>query len=163
MGLFAAGLMHDPREVPSALIGQPAPVFELTDLHHPEQRHTPALYRGQVLLLNAWASWCVACRAEHPLLLELAQAHAVPIYGLNYKDTRADALAWLAEFGDPYIKSLQDPQGRAGFDYGVYGVPETFVIDRRGVIRHKVIGPMTREKWQREVLPLLQRLRGESA
>ncbi len=114
--------------------------------------------RGKVWLLNVWASWCIACREEHPMLLELARNGAVPIYGLNYKDKREDALAWLNELGDPYVLSVSDLDGRVGINYGVYGAPETFLIDREGMIRFKRVGPITPDVWQKDFLPLIKEL-----
>ena len=121
---------------------------------------TPAELRGKPWVLNVWASWCVACRAEHPLLVAFSKRGLAPVYGLDYKDARADATAWLARFGDPYEASLSDADGRVGIDYGVYGVPETFVIDKQGWIRHKVIGPLTAEILRDTVLPLVRKLDG---
>jgi cytochrome c biogenesis protein CcmG/thiol:disulfide interchange protein DsbE len=152
------GLFRDPREVPSPLIGKPAPAFSLPKLHEPGQTLTTADMRGQVWLLNVWASWCVSCRVEHPLLVELAKANLVPVIGLNYKDKRDDGLAWLAERGDPYKASIVDADGRVGIDFGVYGVPETFVIDKAGVIRYKQIGPITAEALNDKILPLVREL-----
>jgi cytochrome c biogenesis protein CcmG, thiol:disulfide interchange protein DsbE len=152
------GLFRDPREVPSPLIGKPAPQFSLAKLHQPEQRLTTADMRGQVWLLNVWASWCVSCRVEHPLLVDLAKANVVPVIGLNYKDKREDGLAWLAERGDPYKASIVDRDGRVGIDFGVYGVPETFVIDKAGIIRYKQIGPVTLEALNDKILPLVRQL-----
>ena len=155
---LAIGLSRDPREVPSPLVNKPAPAFSLPQLAKPEQRFKSEEMRGRVWLLNVWASWCVACREEHPLLLELARARLVPVYGLNYKDERQDALNWLKEFGDPYVMNLVDADGRVGIDYGVYGVPETFVIDREGVIRYKQIGPVTPEALRDRIIPLVREL-----
>jgi cytochrome c biogenesis protein CcmG, thiol:disulfide interchange protein DsbE len=152
------GLFRDPREVPSPLIGQSAPAFALADLHRPDRTVATADFKGQVWLLNVWASWCVSCRVEHPLLLELAKAKAVPIVGLNYKDKSDEGLAWLAQHGDPYTLSVVDGDGRVGIDWGVYGVPETFVVDKAGVIRHKHIGPVTVEALQQTILPLVRKL-----
>ena len=158
LGFLAVGLQRDPRQVPSPLIDKPAPAFSLARLDAPAKMLSAQDLRGKVWLLNVWASWCVACRQEHPLLVELGKSGAVTLYGLNYKDKRADALAWLAEFGNPYIASLSDTEGLVGIDYGVYGVPETFVIDKNGVIRHKVIGPLTPEALRDTVLPLVKKL-----
>jgi cytochrome c biogenesis protein CcmG/thiol:disulfide interchange protein DsbE len=152
------GLGRDPREVPSPLVGKPAPAFTLPQLHETGKNFSAADMRGQVWLLNVWASWCVSCREEHPVLVELAQSKAVPIIGLNYKDQNADALRWLEKFGDPYTLSITDADGRVGIDYGVYGVPETYVIDKAGVIRMKHIGPVTPLVVQQKVLPLVQEL-----
>lgn len=158
-GFLFIGLSLNPREVPSPFIGKPAPSFQLTQLAQPEQSFSPVQMQGEVWLLNVWASWCVACRVEHPLLVELARKGAVPIVGLNYKDKRDAALGWLGQFGNPYRLSIADIDGRVGIDYGVYGVPETFVIDKQGVIRFKQIGPITEEVWRDKMLPLVQQLR----
>ncbi len=152
------GLGLNPREVPSPLIGKPAPVFKLAQLHESGQVLGKEDLLGQVWLLNVWASWCVSCREEHPVLIEFAKRNLVPIYGLNYKDKRDDALAWLNRFGDPYKASIVDADGRVGIDYGVYGVPETFVIDKAGLVRYKQIGPVTPDALKNKILPLLQRL-----
>jgi cytochrome c biogenesis protein CcmG/thiol:disulfide interchange protein DsbE len=156
--LLAVGLTLNPREVPSPLIGKNAPAFELPRLHEPANRFSPSELRGQVWLLNVWASWCASCRDEHPLLVDLARSRVVPVYGLNYKDKREDALRWLVQFGDPYVLSVVDLDGRIGIDYGVYGVPETYVIDKAGVIRYKQIGPLTPERLQTRILPLVAKL-----
>ncbi|MBC8119456.1 MAG: DsbE family thiol:disulfide interchange protein, partial [Burkholderiaceae bacterium] len=153
------GLSLNPREVPSPLIGKPAPSFQLPQLAQSERTFSPSQMQGEVWLLNVWASWCVACRVEHPLLVELSKNNAVPLIGLNYKDKREAATGWLAQFGNPYQLSAIDADGRVGIDYGVYGVPETFVIDKQGVIRFKQIGPITEEAWQNKLLPLVQQLR----
>ena len=160
LGVLAAGLRLDPRALPSPLVDRPAPAFSLPQVHHPEQRLALADLRGQVWLLNVWASWCVACRNEHPLLVDFARSAGVPLYGLNYKDQREDAVRWLDRFGNPYRASLSDTQGLVGLDYGVYGVPETFVIDQQGVIRYKQTGPLTPELLAQTILPLVRRLRG---
>jgi cytochrome c biogenesis protein CcmG/thiol:disulfide interchange protein DsbE len=156
--LLAIGLTLNPREVPSPLIDRPAPAFELPQLHAPERMFSPLSMKGQVWILNVWASWCVACREEHPVLVDLAKSGVVPILGLNYKDRRDDALGWLKRFGDPYRISLVDLDGKVGIDYGVYGVPETYVIDKQGVIRYKRIGPVTPEILQMKILPLIKSL-----
>lgn len=156
--LLGIGLGLNPREVPSPLIGKPAPAFRLPELHAPERTFSPQELAGQVWILNVWASWCAACREEHPVLEALAKSRAVPIYGLNYKDRREDAIRWLKQFGDPYRLSVFDVEGRVGIDYGVYGVPETYVIDKRGVIRYKRIGPVTPEIVEKKLLPLIREL-----
>jgi cytochrome c biogenesis protein CcmG, thiol:disulfide interchange protein DsbE len=158
LGFLAVGLTLNPREVPSPLIDKPAPAFKLARLDAPDQQVSLQDLQGKVWLLNVWASWCVACRVEHPLLVELAGSGAVPIYGLNYKDKRGDALAWLAKHGNPYVASLSDIEGLVGIDYGVYGVPETFVIDKSGTIRLKHIGPVTPEALRDTILPLVKKL-----
>ena len=152
------GLGLNPREVPSPLVGKPAPAFELAQLHQPGKSFAAKDMLGKVWLLNVWASWCVSCRVEHPVLMELAKSNVVPIYGLNYKDQRGDALAWLQQFGDPYSLSIIDGDGRVGIDYGVYGVPETFVIDKAGVIRYKQIGPVTPKAFEEKILPMVRKL-----
>ena len=158
VGFLLVGLNLNPRQVPSPLIGKPAPEFQLQQLHQAEQTLTSKDNLGKAWLLNVWASWCVSCREEHPLLVELAKSGIVPVYGLNYKDQRDDALRWLKQFGDPYTVSIVDPEGRTGIDYGVYGVPETYVIDKKGVIRYKQIGPVTVEALQTKILPLVKEL-----
>ena len=158
VGFFAVGLLRDPREVPSPFIGKPAPAFRLEQLHEPKLAFTPEDMRGKVWLLNVWASWCVSCRIEHPLLVEMAKRKVVPIVGLNYKDKRDEGLQWLAKHGDPYALSAYDLEGKVGIDWGVYGVPETFVIDKQGVIRYKQIGPITREALEKKLLPLIRKL-----
>lgn len=157
VGFLAVGLKLDPREVPSPLIGKPAPAFSLPRLDAPAQRLSSQEMRGKVWVLNVWASWCGPCRQEHPLIAELAKSGAA-VYGLNYKDKPADAVAWLAELGNPYAATVSDVEGLVGIDFGVYGVPETFVIDQAGVIRLKHIGPMTPEALRDRVLPLLRKL-----
>jgi cytochrome c biogenesis protein CcmG/thiol:disulfide interchange protein DsbE len=152
------GLSRDPREVPSPLVGQPAPAFKLAQLHAPDQSLSTADLRGQVWLLNVWASWCVSCRVEHPLLVQLAKADVVPVIGLNYKDKVDEGRAWLTQHGDPYRVSVVDADGRVGIDWGVYGVPETFVVDKTGVIRYKHIGPVTAEALQNKIIPLVREL-----
>jgi cytochrome c biogenesis protein CcmG, thiol:disulfide interchange protein DsbE len=157
---LAAGLKLKPSEVPSPFIGRPAPAFSLPVLAEPSRQVSAAELKGQVWLLNVWASWCVACRDEHPLLVELAKTYPVPIYGLNYKDEPGAAKEWLQKMGDPYKASLMDAQGAVGLDYGVYGVPETFVIDAQGIVRFKHVGPVTPDVWRDKLEPLLKQLRG---
>ena len=156
--LLYKGLALNPREVPSPLIGKPAPEFSLPELKDTSRQLSQSDFLGKVSLLNVWATWCVSCRAEHPLLMQLAR-QGVTIYGLDYKDSREDAKRWLQRFGDPYVANAFDADGRVGIDWGVYGTPETFVIDQRGIIRHKHIGPLTEEAIQREILPLIQQLK----
>ena len=158
VGFLAAGLGLDPREVPSPLVGKPAPAFQASALARPETTIRRDDLLGKVWLLNVWASWCGACRDEHPVLVDYARRGGVPIYGLNYKDKREDGIGWLKQFGNPYTDSLFDPEGRIGIDFGVYGVPETFVIDRAGVIRYKHIGPITPAVLRDKIEPLLRRL-----
>jgi cytochrome c biogenesis protein CcmG/thiol:disulfide interchange protein DsbE len=156
--VLAVGLNRDPREVPSPLIDKPAPKFALSRLDDAKRVVRLDDLRGKAFILNVWASWCVACREEHPVLLDWAKKRAVPVYGLNYKDTRADADAWLARFGNPYDASFFDEDGRVGIDFGVYGVPETFVVDGSGVIRMKHIGPLTPDVLANKIEPLLKKL-----
>jgi cytochrome c biogenesis protein CcmG/thiol:disulfide interchange protein DsbE len=157
-GFLYVGLGLNPREVPSPLVDKPAPAFQLTQLAQPDQTFSRDDMKGKVWMLNVWASWCTACREEHPLLVEIAKQGTVPIVGLNYKDKPAAAQQWLAQWGDPYKLSVQDPVGRTGIEYGVYGVPETFLIDKNGVIRFKQIGPITPKVWQERMLPLIRQL-----
>ena len=158
VGFFAVGLFRDPREVPSPFIGRAAPAFKLEQLHQPQLAFTPEEMRGKVWLLNVWASWCVACQVEHPVLVQMSRQKVIPIVGLNYKDKREDGVQWLARHGDPYVLSAYDVEGKVGIDYGVYGVPETFVIDKQGVIRYKQIGPITPEVLEKKLRPLLKEL-----
>ncbi len=178
---LAIGLNRDPHEVPSPLVGKPAPEFRLVTLADPAKEFTPADMRGQVWLLNVWASWCVSCRAEHPLLVAFAKDGKLPVVGLNYKEVRGDggldakkltpeqelaltrqrAGAWLTQHGNPYQLSVLDMDGRVGIDYGVYGVPETYLIDKKGVIRFKQIGPITPEALSQKILPLAKQLAAE--
>ena len=165
LAIFAAlvfflwrGLTLDPHEVPSPLIGKPAPGFALARLDEPARTIRRDDMLGKVWLLNVWASWCVACREEHATLVSFARTKTVPIIGLDYKDTRPEALGWLDRFGNPYEASLFDGDGRTGIDFGVYGVPETFVIDKQGVVRFKQIGPLTPEVIETRIKPLIEKL-----
>jgi len=162
-GFLLKGLELNPSEVPSPLIDKPAPNFNLPKLHESGVQFASKDMLGKVWLLNVWASWCVACRSEHPLLVQLSRANIVPIYGLNYKDEPGDARNWLHQLGDAYVSSLIDYEGKVGIDYGVYGVPETFVIDKQGIIRHKVIGPVTPAALDGCVLPLVRKLQQATA
>ena len=156
--LLAYGLNLDPRKIPSPLIGKSLPAFSLPTVADPARKVGRDDMLGRVYLLNVWASWCVACRQEHPFLNELARNKTVSIIGLNYKDKREDALGWLGSLGNPYELSLSDTDGRLGIDLGVYGVPETFVIDKQGVIRYKQIGPISPEVWEKELLPRIREI-----
>lgn len=158
LGFLFVGLGLNPREVPSPLIDKPAPAFTLPQLQEPGKTLATADMKGQVWLLNVWASWCVACREEHPLLVQLGKANVVPIVGLNYKDEPAAGMRWLGQLGNPYNVSVVDRDGRVGIDFGVYGVPETFVIDKQGTIRYKQIGPVTSEVLERKIMPLVREL-----
>ncbi|MDR0247086.1 MAG: DsbE family thiol:disulfide interchange protein [Burkholderiales bacterium] len=158
-GFFVVGLGLNPREVPSPLIGKQAPVFSLPELNTPEKMVTEKDFLGQVWLLNVWASWCSTCRSEHPMLVELAEKHGVLIVGMNYKDNPVDARLWLQRYGDPYAVSIMDADGRVGIDYGVYGTPETFLIDKQGVIRYKQIGPVSVEAMHKTIIPMIKELK----
>jgi len=158
VALLAVGLRLNPREVPSPLIGKPAPAFELPLLVEPDKRFSQKEMLGKVWIMNVWASWCPPCLVEHPVITQVARSGIAPVVGLNYKDQREDALPWLKRNGDPYHLIVADVNGRIGIDYGVYGVPETYVIDRKGVIRYKHIGPLTVEVVQEKVVPLVKEL-----
>ncbi|HEY6045288.1 MAG TPA: DsbE family thiol:disulfide interchange protein [Pyrinomonadaceae bacterium] len=152
------GLGRDPHEVPSPLINKPAPAFQLPQLSAPAKTISAQEMRGKVWLINFWGTWCIACREEHPMLVEYARTGLIPIYGVDYKDDRAAAMRWLAEFGNPYAGVAFDAEGRTSIDYGVYGAPETFLIDKNGVIRFKQIGPVTQDVWEKQIVPLAKQL-----
>jgi len=152
------GLSLDPKLVPSPLVGKPMPAFTLTRLQDPNATISDTDIKGKVSILNIWATWCISCRAEHATLLELAKTGKVDIYGLNYKDERAAAQKWLRQLGDPYVANAFDDTGRVGIDWGVYGAPETFIIDSQGIIRHKHVGPLTMDVVNEEILPLVAEL-----
>ncbi len=160
--LLGIGLTMDPRRIPSPLIGKPVPSFTAPDLHDTSVTISQAVLKDEVSVVNVWASWCAACYEEHPVLLKLAQLRETPIYGLNYKDTREDALDWLNRLGDPYTSSIFDQSGRIGMEWGVYGVPETFIVDHNGMIRYKHIGPVSEAQLHDLLLPLLDELRADS-
>lgn len=155
---LGVGLTQDPKLIPSPLIGKAAPEFTLAQLAEPTRDIKTADMRGQVWLLNVWASWCVSCREEHGLLMALREDGRIPVYGLDYKDTRDAALTWLSRAGNPYVLTASDPEGQVGMNYGVYGVPETYLIDQRGVIRYKQIGPLTPDVLEHKILPLVAEL-----
>ena len=157
--LFWVGLGHDPGLIPSVLIDQPVPEFDLPPLKDDKPGLASADLTGEVSLVNVFASWCVPCRVEHPILMRLAERDDVAVFGLNYKDKPEDAKAWLAELGDPYGRIGADRDGRVGIDWGVYGVPETFVVGRDGRIRYKHVGPLTAEAVAERILPLVEELR----
>jgi cytochrome c biogenesis protein CcmG/thiol:disulfide interchange protein DsbE len=156
--LLYSGLDGDPTELPTALIGKPVPPFELAELHDGRKLNRQDLI-GEVALLNVWATWCISCRAEHPTFMKIAKE--IPIYGLNYKDDDVKARQWLKNLGDPYRLTIVDTKGRLGLDLGVYGAPETYVIDRKGIIRHKRVGVVDDRIWQQEILPIVTKLRAE--
>jgi cytochrome c biogenesis protein CcmG/thiol:disulfide interchange protein DsbE len=165
LGLFVVlavfllvGLYRDPSEVPSPLVGKAAPQFALPRLDDPAKTFGPKDLEGKVWIFNVWASWCVSCREEHPVFVEFARRKTVPLIGLDYKDKAPDAIAWLSRLGNPYDVSVVDADGRVGIDYGVYGVPETYVIDKAGVIRFKQIGPVTRAVLDGKIIPLIAEL-----
>jgi len=153
------GLTLNPREIPSPLIDKPMPVFSLPQLKESDKTLSSNDLLNEVSLLNVWASWCVACRSEHPVLLDLSRTGVINIYGLNYKDKREEALRWLDYYGDPYTKNVHDLDGKLGIDFGVYGVPETFVIDQKGIIRYKHIGPITENILKNKLLPIVKQLK----
>jgi len=161
VGFLAVGLTLDPRKVPSPLVGKSAPDFSLPQLHDQEKVFSSNELRGKVWLLNFWASWCGGCKDEHPVLMQLAQSGAVPIYGMDYKDRREEALTWLRRWGNPYPVIAVDESGRVGINYGVYGVPETYVIDKAGVIRYKQIGPLDEDTVKGKILPLVRELQNK--
>lgn len=176
--LLGVGLGLNPRDIPSPLVGKPVPAFKLAVLANPEQNFAPEDLRGKPWLLNVWASWCVSCRQEHPILVEFSKKVDVPLIGLNYKEVRGDggidigklsadeeramtiqrANGWLRAHGDPYRLTALDIDGRVGIDFGVYGVPETYVIDKAGVIRMKHTGPITPDVLAKKIMPLLAEL-----
>lgn len=155
---FFVGFNRDPKLVPSPMIGKPAPTFSVPGLRDADGAVANARFEGKVTLVNFFASWCVPCRAEHPLLMEVARNRAVQIVGLNYKDKPEDALGWLRQLGDPYTIIGADRDGRAGIEWGVYGVPESYILDKQGTIRFKQVGPITEDVWRREMAPLIQQL-----
>lgn len=153
--VFSIGLTRDPSELPSTFIDKAAPGFDLPTVKNPEARVTSADYAGQAVLVNVWATWCVGCREEHAFLMDLAASGTIPIYGINWRDRRSDALRWLDQFGDPYVASGFDEDGRVAVDWGVYGAPETFLIGPDGIVLHKHLGPLSPQAWQRDFVPLL--------
>ena len=156
-GLFLySGLGKDPKALDSALIGKPVPVFELTDLASPDRKLTGEVFQGQVSLLNVWGTWCPSCRDEHEDLMWLAEEKGIPIIGLNYKDNRDAALRWLRDLGNPYQQNLFDPQGTLGFDLGVYGAPETYVVDREGIVRFRHVGVVNPQVWEEKLAPVFR-------
>lgn len=161
--LFSIGLTLDPTHVSSPLINKPGPKFAVPSLKQPQRIFSNSKFHGQISLFNVWASWCAACRVEHPLLIELTRSQVVPIYGLNYKDKRQDALKWLSNLGDPYRSTAFDEAGKVGLDWGVYGVPETFIVDSHGMIRYKHIGPLDKQTWDETIYPLIKDLQKEQA
>lgn len=152
------GLQQDPHYIPSPLIGKALPDFDYPQLTNNKSSITNKDFLGHVSLLNVWATWCISCRAEHPILMDIARSRRVILYGLNYKDQREMATTWLKQKGDPYRKSIYDSKGTLGIDLGVYGTPETFLIDQKGVIRYKYVGPISPDVWENEILPRVKKL-----
>lgn len=158
IGVLGYGLTRKPSQLPSALIGEPVPEFSVPTLGAERGQLTDEALEGQVTMINVWASWCVPCRAEHPYVAAITLRTDVPIVGLNYKDTRANARQWLQRFGNPFAVVAVDKNGQLGFDLGVSGVPETFIVDANGIIRHKVVGPITPKIMNNKLIPLINRL-----
>lgn len=156
VAVFVVGLTKDPSRIPSPLVDNPAPEFSLPSLQDPNVMVGSANYANQLAVVNIWATWCPGCRQEHDFLMELAEENIVPIFGLNWRDNRPDALQWLQVLGDPYIASAYDVDGRIGIDWGAYGAPETFLVDKNGIVIHKHIAPLTREIWERDFMPLIR-------
>ena len=151
--LLVAGLFKDPRALPSTFLGKAAPQFKLQQLHDPEQQVSNASFAGQTVLINFWATWCVGCRQEHGFLLQLARNNVIPIYGINWRDNRAEAIDWLEQLDDPYVVSGFDGGNHVGIDWGVYAAPETFLVDASGTVIYKLLGPLNNTIWQREFVP----------
>jgi cytochrome c biogenesis protein CcmG/thiol:disulfide interchange protein DsbE len=156
--ILVMGLRSDPSQLPSQYIGKPAPQFDLPTLKNPEKRVSNADLNGQVSLVNIWATWCAGCRAEHPFLMQLSREKKIPIYAINWRDNRPGALAWLQELGDPYVASGFDEDGRVGIDWGVYGAPETFLVNADGHVMFRYPGPLNRAVWDREFVPRIAEL-----
>ena len=159
VAVFWVGLTKDPSELPSTLIGKPAPAFSLPSLQDTDVTIGSDNLKGQVVLFNVWATWCVGCRQEHEFLMQLASQGNVPIYGLNWRDNRDAALDWLRQLGDPYVATAFDEDARVGIDWGVYAAPETFLLDAEGVIIHKHLGPLDMTIWQRDFMPKISAAR----
>lgn len=159
--VFIIGLQRDPSELPSPYLGMPAPAFSLPSVADPAITVSSEDYEGQMALVNVWATWCVGCRHEHDFLITLAEREDIPIYGLNWRDDREQALSWLQQLGDPYVASAFDADGKVGIDWGVYGAPETFLIGPDGTVLHKHLSPLTEEIWQRDFVPKINATRGD--
>ena len=159
-GFFYRGLFLDPRTVPSPLIGKPAPVFELEELSNPAETFATSDMLGKPALLNVWATWCVGCRQEHSFLMQLARSGEIQMYGMNLRDERPKALDWLRRLGNPYAKVAFDPDGAGSLDWGVYGSPETFLIDPQGIIVYKHLGPLGPTAWMEEFRPRIAAMQG---
>lgn len=157
------GLSVNPHIIESPYIGKPVPAFSAKELEHPNTTISNATLKGKVTLLNVFASWCISCRAEHPVLMDIRDSHRVNLYGVNYRDKRPAAIAWLKKYGDPYTAVVFDPMGKISINLGVYGTPETFVIDRKGIVRYKYIGPISPDEWKDKILPEVEKLQGSHA
>ena len=164
VGVFIKGLdpERDLNALPSPFLGNPAPQFDLPTLKNPDKRLGSTDYDGELALVNVWATWCVGCRQEHDFLMQLSRADVVPIYGINWRDRRDEALQWLDQLGDPYVASGFDADGRVGIDWGVYGAPETFLIGQDGTVLHKHLGPLNQYTWDRDFVPLIAAGNGDS-
>ena len=161
LAYLAVGLCRDPSSIPSVLINKPAPQFELPAIEGREEGFSREDLIGEVSLINFWGSWCISCRIEHPLLMQLAEANEIPIYGIDWKDPPGKGAQWLEQHGDPYTKIGDDADGRVAIEFGITGAPETFIIDREGRIRYKFAGPMTPQIWESHMAPVIRRLRNE--
>ncbi len=154
------GLSGTPNRIPSPLIGKSVPTFDIATLQNPQVKFSNKELLGHVSIINVWATWCYACRAEHSVLMDISEHNKVAIYGLNYKDKRQSALDWLNKYGDPYKQVLFDPKGTLAINFGVYGAPETFVVDKKGIIRYKYTGPISPDAWKDDILPVVKKLQG---
>ncbi|NEV62947.1 DsbE family thiol:disulfide interchange protein [Thiorhodococcus minor] len=171
LGIFLAlaallfyGLQLDPRKIPSPLVDKPAPDFTLESLKDPSQTLTKDVLLGKVSLVNVWASWCPSCRQEHGELMRIARRNpSIQVVGFNWKDTRPEALQMLTQFGDPYAVSIYDPNNHSGIDWGVYGAPETFIVDAEGIIRHKHVGPIDAQVWEQEIRPIVEQYQAKKS
>lgn len=161
LAYFAIGLQRDPSAIPSVLIDKPAPQFDLPAIEGRDTGLSTEDFKGEVSLVNFFGSWCVSCRIEHPLLMQLSQAGEIPIYGIDWKDPPGAGTAWLERHGDPYTKIGDDADGRVAIDFGITGAPETFIIDRNARIRYKYAGPITPQIWEEDLAPIIQQLRNE--
>jgi len=157
------GLKRDPHKVPSPFIGKQIPAFSAVSLEGPTVKLTNKLFHGRVSILNVFASWCLYCRTEHPVLMDIKNTYHLTLYGLDYKDKRASAIKWLKQYGDPYTKIIFDPSGKLAINFGTYGTPETFIIDKEGIIRYKYVGPISPAEWKDNLLPIVMRLQKEKA
>ena len=162
LGFFLwRGLYNDPHRIPSALVNKSVPEFKMTNLFHPKNMLTQEIFKGHVSILNVFASWCMYCLSEHAIMMDLARPGDVEIYGLNYKDDRHKALKWLERYGNPFNKIIFDPNGQLAVNLGVYGTPETFIIDSHGVIRYRYAGPITQQVLQQSIMPEIEKLKVE--